>query len=151
MEALQQMWTKVGLTVKLRGQDPATFIAEQYEKGNFDITALGLGPNANMNDFYYRFRCGNYYNAQTCPSCYNLQRYCNADFDKLVVTANTTADPKIYEPAMATMTKMWNDELPFIIYGQDKVFHLFGPKVDGKSVKVGNGYCWDDPQLWAMK
>ena len=52
---------------------------------------------------------------------------------------------------MATMTKMWNDELPFIIYGQDKTFALFSAKVDGKSVKIGNGYCWDDPHLWAMK
>ena len=30
LEALQQMWTKVGLKVKLRGMDPATFIAEGY-------------------------------------------------------------------------------------------------------------------------
>jgi peptide/nickel transport system substrate-binding protein len=150
-EALQQMWVKAGLNVKLRGQDPATFIAEMYEKGNFDITVLGLGGNANMVDFYYRFRTGNIYNAQTCPACYNLMRYGNPEFDKLVTQASSTADPKVFEPLMAQMTKMWNEELPIMTYGQGKSFMLLGPKVDGKTVEIGNAYNWDNPHLWAMK
>ena len=150
-EALQQMWTKAGLKVKLRGMDPATFIAEGYEKGNFDISDLGLGSNANMADFYYRFRTGNYYNATTCAGCYNLVRYANAEFDKLVATANSSSDPKVYEPAMLKMTQMWNDELPFLIYGQGVAYMLLSPKVDGKTVEIGNAYCWDNPHLWAMK
>lgn len=151
METLQQMWTKVGLNVKLRGLDPATFIAEAYEKGNFDITVLGLAPNTNMVDFYYRFRCGNIYNSKTCPSCYNLVRYCNTEFDKMVTQANTTADPKVYEPLMLQMTKIWNDELPILVYGQGRAFRLVGPKVDAKTIKVGNNYSWEDVHLWSLK
>ncbi len=150
-EAVQQMWTKAGLKVKLRGMDPATFIAEGYEKGNFDISVLGLAPNGNIADFYNRFRCGNYYNATTCAGCYNLVRYCNPEFDKLVTAANTSADPKVFEPLMAQMTKVWNEELPLLTYGQGIAYLLVGPKVDGKTVKIGNAYSWDDPHLWAMK
>lgn len=150
-EALQQMWSKVGLNIKLRGTDPATFIVEMYEKGNFDITVLGLGGNANMVDFYYRFRTGNIYNSQTCATCYNLMRYGNAEFDKLVTQASQVADPKVFEPLMKQMTKIWNDDLPLIPYGQGKAFLLLGPKVDGKTVSIGNAYNWDDPHLWSMK
>jgi peptide/nickel transport system substrate-binding protein len=150
-EAVQQMWTKAGLKVKVRGMDPATFIAEGYEKGNFDISVLGLGSNANMADFYFRFRTGNYYNSQTCAGCYNLIRYANPEFDKLVTLANTSADPKVYEPAMLKMTQMFNTELPFIIYGQGIAYLMLSPKTDGKTVEIGNAYCWDNPHLWAMK
>jgi len=131
--------------------DPATFVAEGYEKGNFDISVLGLASNGNMADFYYRFRTGNYYNAQTCAGCYNLVRYANPEFDKLVTQANSSADPKVYEPLMLKMTQMWNDELPFLIYGQGVAYMMLGPKVDGKTVEIGNAYCWDNSHLWAMK
>ena len=60
------MLAKVGINVKLRGIDPAVYIDETYQKGNFDITTIGLAGTANMIDFYYRFRCGNIYNKDTC-------------------------------------------------------------------------------------
>jgi ABC-type transport system substrate-binding protein len=150
-EAVQQMLAAVGINVKLRGIDPAVYIEEAYGKGNFDITTIGLGGTANMIDFYYRFRCGNIYNKDTCANCYNMVRYCNADFDKMITEAINSADPKVYEPLMAKMTKLWNDELPFVINSQNKYFRMVGPKIDAKTVKVGLGYNWEDIQLWAFK
>jgi len=151
-EALQQMWTAAGIKIKLEGMDPATFIVEAYEKGNFDITSLGLGGNANMADFFYRFRCGNIYNSKTCASCYNLIRYCNAEFDKLVEQANTTADPKVYEPLMKKMQDILATDLPFIVQGQGKAYRLLGPKADPKSfTDMGVGYSWENPNLWTTK
>ena len=151
MEALQQMWTKAGINIKLRGADPATFTTEFYQKGNYDISVLGLASNGNIADFYYRFRTGNIYDPTTCAGCYNLVRYGNPDFDKQVTIANTSSDPKVYEPALLACTKIWNEDLPLIVYGQGKAFRLVGPKLDAKTIQVGNAYSWEDPQLWSIK
>ena len=78
-------------------------------------------------------------------------RYCNPEFDKMVTDAINSADPKVYEPLMAKMTKVWNEELPFVVNSQNKYFRMVGPKVDGKTVKVGLGYNWEDIHLWAFK
>jgi ABC-type transport system substrate-binding protein len=149
-EALQQMWVKAGVNINLQGVDPATYIADIYGKGNFDLTWLGLGYNSNMIDFFYRFRCGNIYNAQTCPACYNMMRYCNPEFDKLVTAAMSTADPKVYEPLAKQMQTILATDLPFIPYGFGKAFRLMGPKVDGKTIPAV-AYAWDDPHLWSLK
>ena len=150
-EAVQQMLAAVGINVKLRGIDPAVYIDETYQKGNFDITTIGLAGTQNMIDFYYRFRCGNIYDKEKCPNCYNMVRYCNPEFDKMITEALNSADPKVYEPLMAKMTKLWNEELPFIVNSQNKYFRMVGPKVDAKTVKIGLGYNWEDIHLWAFK
>ena len=150
-EAVQQMWAKIGVNVKLRGIDPAVYIEETYGKGNFDITTIGLGGTANMIDFYYRFRCGNIYNAQTCANCYNMMRYCNAEWDKDITAAINSADPKVYEPLMLKLTKLANVDLPWIVNAQTKSFRMVGPWINAKTVKIGYNYNWEDIHLWAFK
>ena len=78
-------------------------------------------------------------------------RYCNAEFDKLLVTANDVNDPKVFEPAMATMTKMWNDELPIMTTARTSPSCCSAPRSTARSIKIGNAYSWDNPHLWAMK
>jgi peptide/nickel transport system substrate-binding protein len=150
-EAIQQMWTKLGLKVTLQGFDAAVIIDETYVKGNFDVTSLGLSLTGNMMDFLYRFRCNNVRNLQTNPAGLNLMRYCNADYDKAVTAATTATDPKVYEPLLKQADTLILTDLPIITEGYAKVFRLVGPKVDAKTIEVGNRYSWENAQNWSLK
>lgn len=150
-EAVQQMWGKAGLNVNLRPVDPASWGNELRVKRSWDIYIGGLAPNANMVEYYSRFRCGNYYDVKTCPACYNDPRYCNPEYDKLAAQALVAPNAQAAEPLMLQMTKILNNDLPMITVGMDKTFRMVSSRLDGKTVKVGSNYCWEDIVNWSWK
>lgn len=103
-EAIQEMWKKnLGITVKLSGQEWKVFQQTRTD-GNFQIARHGwLGDYVDPMTFLDMW---------TSNSGQNDARWKNAEFDKLVNIAKTTADRKKRMEAMHKAEDLLMNEMP---------------------------------------
>jgi oligopeptide transport system substrate-binding protein len=84
-EYLQQQWQRAGIDVELEVQEWKTLVADTSQ-GNYELARFGNAatfPNPET-EYLALFACG---------ASFNRTKYCNPEFDRMLETIRSTADP----------------------------------------------------------
>lgn len=133
-EMMQADLAKVGIKVNLVSFEWAAYLAKA-RKGEHQMIQVGwIGDNGDPDNFLNMLlSCAA---AQTGS---NYARWCDKNFDKLVIEAKTTTDQKkrtkLYEEAQ----KIFKQEVPWVTLAHSKVFRAMDKRVEGyKMSPFGN-------------
>jgi peptide/nickel transport system substrate-binding protein len=129
---------EIGITVKIRTVDFATWLDEQ-SKGNFDMLMLGWLGNIDPNDFYY--------NQHHSKGANNAQGYSNKEVDRLLDEARKETDvdarQKLYDQAASTIAR----EASYIYLYNPDVIQAWSPALEGYEVRSDRAIRFADVSL----
>lgn len=117
---------KIGITVKIKTVDFATWLDEQG-KGNFDLLMMGWLGNIDPDDFYY----GQHHT----DGSNNYQHYSNAEVDRLLDAGRTETDQAARKDLYAQAAKIIADECSYIYLYNPDVLQVWSTKLTGYEVR----------------
>jgi len=142
---MQQELQDVGLNVQVVPLDVPTLISDVYGKGDFDFVPA-FYPDQGNPVWYYNVAmlCKDIY-----PDGYNGVRYCNPKFDEIVGKILITPDPAANKDLLQSATAILMQDLPILPTWNTAYPVAYGSRV--AHLDFGDGYTWEDPQLWELK
>ena len=115
-EILQAMLRRVGIEVRIRSNEWATFY-DDMQRGNFDIAAMPWIGIRDPHHYYMVFD-----SQMTPPRGLNRGRYSNPEMDRLVEAGDATIDEAARKKIYAQVQKLAADDLPYVsLWWQDNV------------------------------
>lgn len=115
-EILQAMLRRVGIEVRIRSNEWATFY-DDMQRGNFDIAAMPWIGIRDPHHYYMVFD-----SKMTPPRGLNRGNYSNLEMDRLVEAGDATIDEAARKNIYAQVQKLAADELPYVsLWWQDNV------------------------------
>jgi peptide/nickel transport system substrate-binding protein len=115
-EILQAMLRRVGIEVRIRSNEWATFY-DDMQRGNFDIAAM---PWIGIRDPHHYSMV--FDSAMTPPRGLNRGDYSNPEMDRLVEAGDATIDQAARKEIYAQVQKLAADDLPYVsLWWQDNV------------------------------
>ncbi len=115
-EILQAMLRRVGIEVRIRSNEWATFY-DDMQRGNFDIAAMPWIGIRDPHHYYMVFD-----SQMTPPRGLNRGRYSNPEMDRLVEAGDATIDEAARKKIYAQVQKLAADDLPYLsLWWQDNV------------------------------
>ena len=116
MQYIQQKWKDIGVEMEILTPEPSVRWAPYNEGGlcrigAADIQAWGnaytLDPTLALNQF---FRCDQI-PSDECPTCWNVARWCNEDFEKAMDDAERELDFEKRKEALRRAVRAMHDDL----------------------------------------
>lgn len=106
-QIIQQRLRFVGIDVKIRIVEWATFLKEFVDKGNFEVVMLGwsITPDPDMFDVWH--------SSKTKPGELNFIGFKNAEVDRLLVEGRSTFDIEKRKHAYFRIQEILADEQPY--------------------------------------
>lgn len=106
-QIIQQRLKFVGIDVKIRIVEWATFLKEFIDKGNFEVVMLAwnISPDPDMYDIWH--------SSKTNPRELNFIGYKNAEVDRLLVEGRSTFDMEKRKKAYFRIQEILADEQPY--------------------------------------
>jgi len=115
-EILQAMLRRVGIEVRIRSNEWATFYGDM-QRGNFDIAAMEWIGIKDPHHYYMVFDA-----PMTPPRGLNRGNYSNPEMDRLVEAGDTTTDEAARRKIYAQVQKLAAEDLPYLsLWWQDNV------------------------------
>ncbi len=144
-EAIQAQLEKVGIGVKVRSYEWATFFAD-IRKGNFQLYTLSWVGITDPDIFHYLF-----HSASVPPHGANRGYYVNERVDVLIDAARRTHDIAVRKQLYGAIQKILADELPYVslwhsmnVVVLDKRIQGFQPYPSGDLISLKD--AWIDVQ-----
>jgi len=106
-QIIQQRLKSVGIEVKIRIVEWATFLKEFVDKGNFEVVMLGwsTGQDPDMYDVWH--------SSKTNPGELNFIGYKNPEVDRLLVEGRSTFDIEARKKAYFRIQEIMAEEQPY--------------------------------------
>ncbi len=115
-EILQAMLRRVGIEVRIRSNEWATFY-DDMQRGNFDIAAMPWIGIRDPHHYYMVFD-----SRMTPPRGLNRGHYTNPEMDRLVEAGDATIDEVARKEIYAQVQKLAADDLPYVsLWWQDNI------------------------------
>ncbi len=115
-EILQAMLRRVGIEVRIRSNEWATFY-DDMQRGNFDIAAMPWIGIRDPHHYYMVFD-----SRMVPPRGLNRGHYSNPEMDRLVEAGDTTIDAAARKKIYAQVQNLAADDLPYVsLWWQDNV------------------------------
>lgn len=115
-EILQAMLRRVGIEVRIRSNEWATFY-DDMQRGNFDIAAMPWIGIRDPHQYYMVFDSN-----MTPPHGLNRGYYSNPEMDRLVEAGDATIDEIARKQIYAQVQKLAADDLPYVsLWWQDNI------------------------------
>ncbi len=107
-EIIQRRLTEVGISIKLRVLEWATFINEYIDKKNFDATILGwtIGQDPDLFDVWH--------SSKTNFKELNFISYKNEEVDRLIMEGRHTFDRKKRKQAYFRIQEIFAEDQPYV-------------------------------------
>lgn len=142
-EIIQNKLKDVGITVKIRVLEWASFIKEFINKRAFDATILGwtLGPDPDIFDIWS--------STKTKESEFNFISYSNPEVDKLLEEGRRFFDNAVRKRKYDRIQEILAEEQPYCFLYSPDALPALSARVKGVEVftaTTGIGYDW--PQKW---
>lgn len=134
-QIIQQRLKFVGIDVKIRIVEWATFLKEFVDKGNFETVMLGwtTSPDPDMYDVWH--------SSKTNPGELNFVGYKNAEVDRLLVEGRSTFDIEKRKKAYFRIQEIMADEQPYtFLYVPDNLPVVSARICGVKPAPIGIGY-----------
>ena len=140
-EIIQRRLKDVGVSVKIRILEWASFIKEFINKREFDATILGwaLSPEPDQYDIWHSSKTG--------EAEFNFVTYKNDEVDALLEKGRRTFDIEERKKAYFRIQEILADEQPYTFLYVGKALPVVNARVHGiESYPTGIGYKW--PNKW---
>jgi peptide/nickel transport system substrate-binding protein len=134
-QIIQQRLKYVGIDVKIRIVEWATFLKEFVDKGNFEVVMLGwtTSPDPDMFDVWH--------SSKTNPGELNFVGYKNAEVDRLLVEGRSTFDIEKRKKAYFRIQEIMADEQPYTFLYVPDALPVVSSRIRGvKPAPIGIGY-----------
>jgi peptide/nickel transport system substrate-binding protein len=134
-QIIQQRLKYVGIDVKIRIVEWATFLKEFVDKGNFEVVMLGwtTSPDPDMYDVWH--------SSKTNPGELNFIGYKNAEVDRLLVEGRSTFDIEKRKKAYFRIQEIMADEQPYTFLYVPDALPVVSARIRGvKPAPAGIGY-----------
>jgi peptide/nickel transport system substrate-binding protein len=134
-QIIQQRLKYVGIDVKIRIVEWATFLKEFVDKGNFEVVMLGwtTSPDPDMFDVWH--------SSKTNPGELNFVGYKNAEVDRLLVEGRSTFDIEKRKKAYFRIQEIMADEQPYTFLYVPDALPVVSSRIRGvKAAPIGIGY-----------
>jgi peptide/nickel transport system substrate-binding protein len=100
-----QNWNDLGMEVELKmTADWSTWVTNVREQKKFQVGMMGHGMGVDPGNLL-----PNHYK---CGATYNLEGWCNAEVDQLLIDLNTVSDPAARKESFDRFQEIFVDELP---------------------------------------
>jgi len=134
-QIIQQRLRYVGIDVKIRVVEWATFLKEFVDKGNFEAVMLGwtTGQDPDMYDVWH--------SSKTNPGELNFIGYKNAEVDRLLVEGRSTFDMEKRKKAYFRIQEIMADEQPYTFLYVPDALPVVSARIRGvEPAPIGIGY-----------
>jgi peptide/nickel transport system substrate-binding protein len=134
-QIIQQRLKYVGIDVKIRIVEWATFLKEFVDKGNFEVVMLGwtTSPDPDMYDVWH--------SSKTNPGELNFVGYKNAEVDRLLEEGRSTFDIEKRKKAYFRIQEIMADEQPYTFLYVPDALPVVSARIRGvKPAPIGIGY-----------
>ena len=134
-QIIQQRLKFVGIDVKIRIVEWATFLKEFVDKGNFETVMLGwtTSPDPDMFDVWH--------SSKTNPGELNFIGYKNAEVDRLLVEGRSTFDMEKRKKAYFRIQDIMAEEQPYTFLYVPDALPAVSARIRGvKPAAAGIGY-----------
>jgi peptide/nickel transport system substrate-binding protein len=134
-QIIQQRLKYVGIDVKIRVVEWATFLKEFVDKGNFEVVMLGwsTSPDPDMFDVWH--------SSKTNPGELNFVGYKNAEVDRLLVEGRSTFDIEKRKKAYFRIQEIMADEQPYTFLYVPDALPVVSARIRGvQPAPIGIGY-----------
>jgi len=134
-QIIQQRLKYVGIDVKIRVVEWATFLKEFVDKGNFESVILGwsTSPDPDMYDVWH--------SSKTNPGELNFIGYKNAEVDRLLVEGRSTFDMEKRKKAYYRIQEIMADEQPYTFLYVPDALPVVSARIRGvQPAPIGIGY-----------
>lgn len=134
-QIIQQRLRYVGIDVKIRVVEWATFLKEFVDKGNFEAVMLGwtTSPDPDMYDVWH--------SSKTNPGELNFIGYKNPEVDRLLVEGRSTFDMEKRKKAYFRIQEIMADEQPYSFLYVPDALPVVSARIRGvKPAPIGIGY-----------
>ncbi len=134
-QIIQQRLRFIGIDVKIRIVEWATFIKEFVDKGNFEVVLLGWSttPDPDMYDVWH--------SSKTNPGELNFIGFKNAEVDRLLVEGRSTFDMEKRKKAYFRIQEILADEQPYTFLYVPDALPVVSARIRGVEVApAGIGY-----------
>ena len=129
-EIMQQLFKKIGVTVKPLGLSFAPIVGKVY-KGDYQISTWRM---PSIPDYGTSFTY-NYYSKSRA----NVTRYKNPEMDKLLIAQRMSTDPEKRKKMHCRIANMLNEDIP-VIYRGGRAYHVISKKSVKGIPAPENGY-----------
>ncbi|MBI5178141.1 MAG: peptide-binding protein [Nitrospinae bacterium] len=142
-EIIQGKLKNVGISVKIRVLEWASFLKEFINKRNFDATILGwtVSPDPDIYDIWH--------SSKTKESEFNFITYKNAEVDRLLETGRRSFDKTVRKKAYDRIQEILAEEQPYCFLFSPYALPAVSARVHGVELNeatTGIGYNW--PMKW---
>jgi len=134
-QIIQQRLRFVGIDVKIRIVEWATFLKEFVDKGNFEVVMLGwsTSQDPDMYDIWH--------SSKTNPGELNFIGFKNAEVDRLLVEGRSTFDIEKRKKAYFRIQEILADEQPYTFLYVPDALPVVSSRIRGvKPAPAGIGY-----------
>ncbi|KAB0666712.1 peptide-binding protein [Oryzomonas japonica] len=134
-QIIQQRLRYVGIDVKIRIVEWATFLKEFVDKGNFEVVMLGwtTTPDPDMYDVWH--------SSKTNPGELNFVGFKNAEVDRLLVEGRSTFDMEKRKKAYFRIQEIMADEQPYTFLYVPDALPVVSARIRGvETAPAGIGY-----------
>jgi peptide/nickel transport system substrate-binding protein len=134
-QIIQQRLRFVGIDVKIRVVEWATFLKEFVDKGNFEVVMLGwsTSPDPDLFDVWH--------SSKTNPGELNFIGYKNAEVDRLLVEGRSTFDIEKRKKAYFRIQEIMADEQPYTFLYVPDALPVVSARIRGvQPAPIGIGY-----------
>ncbi|MBN1587203.1 MAG: peptide-binding protein [Candidatus Omnitrophica bacterium] len=107
-EIIQRRLAEVGVRVKIKIVEWATFVHEFVDKGRFDAVLLGWGLSVDPDNYAI------WHSSQIGEGKYNFVSYHNAEVDELLVKGRTTFDQEARAACYRRIHEIIHEEQPYM-------------------------------------
>ncbi len=141
-EIIQRRLSVIGIKVKLRVIEWASFIKEFINKRNFDATILGwtLGPEPDIYDIWHSSKTG--------EAEFNFVTYKNKEVDELLEKGRGTFVQAERKKAYDRMQEILAEEQPYIFLYVAQALPVVSTRVRGIELSTGTGIGYEWPNRW---
>lgn len=122
MQVVQAMAAEAGIDISIKAVEFASMLQEQAA-GNFQATQVGWSGRTDPD--------GNIHSFVTCSGGLNDGKYCNAEVDRLLNEARTSADPEARKASYAAANAILQDEAPLVYLYHPTWLWALSDKVKG--------------------
>jgi len=140
-EIIQRRLKEVGISVKLRVLEWASFIKEFINKRNFDATILGwsISPDPDQYDIWH--------SSKTKEAEFNFISYKNEEVDRLLEEGRRNFDREIRKKAYFRLQEILAEDQPYCFLYVAEALPVVNARVKGiEAYPTGIGYNW--PVKW---
>jgi len=125
-EMMQADLAKIGINVNLVSYEWGEY-RKRLQAGEHQMGLLGwTGDNGDPDNFFFLLGCAN-----GQPAGQNLSKWCNAEFNDLLLKARTLSDTKERTAMYAKMQEIAKAEAPQVTIAHSTVFEPVRAEVEG--------------------